>query len=63
MHDASDGGEVWSCARELSRGNQRLGRVEDGHNDSMGMCGTRLELPGEKRKVGSSTLPLATDSE
>ena len=40
MHDASDGSEIWSCARESSCGNQRLGRIEDGHNDSMGMCGT-----------------------
>ena len=45
MHDASGGNEVWSCARESSRGNQRLGRVEDGHNYRMGTCGTRLELP------------------
>ena len=60
MHDASDGSEVWSCARESSRGNQRLGRVEDGHNYRMGTCGTRLELPSEKRKVDGSTLPLTT---
>jgi hypothetical protein len=27
----------------------------------MGVCGTRLELPSEKRKVGSSTPPLTTN--
>jgi hypothetical protein len=54
---------VWSCAGESSHGNQRLGRVEDGHNYRMGTCGTRLELPSEKRKVGSSTLPLTTSPE
>ena len=27
MHDADEGGQLWSCSREPSRGNQDLGRV------------------------------------
>ena len=41
MNDASDGSEMWSRSREPSRRNQRLGRVEDGHDDSMATYGAR----------------------
>jgi hypothetical protein len=41
MNDASDGSEMRSRIRELSRRNQHLRRVEDGHYDSMGTCSAR----------------------
>jgi len=41
MHDAGDGGQVGSCSREPSRGNQDLGRGQDAHHDSMGTYGVR----------------------
>jgi hypothetical protein len=41
MHDASDGSQMGACSREPPRGNQDLGRGQDAHHDSMGICDAR----------------------
>ena len=44
MHEASHGSQVRPCSREPPRGNQHLGRSQDAHPDSMGICGARWPL-------------------